>query len=111
MQMVIVTNPSKPFEYTAKGTPRRQATLNAYSEEIDAAYNAVEESSQTELLPPIVWTAASTLDYVRSVVRSVLPLEDVIDAQDLFDQGLDRYARTKYFFFTQLTWFPLLVSR
>ncbi|KAJ7214327.1 hypothetical protein GGX14DRAFT_563141 [Mycena pura] len=30
MQMILIANPSKPFEMTAKATPRRQAVLDAY---------------------------------------------------------------------------------
>lgn len=51
-QMVIVASLSKPFTYTGKGTPRRNAVLNAYEPEIEQAYAAVEESSQTTLTLP-----------------------------------------------------------
>ncbi|KAJ7742651.1 acetyl-CoA synthetase-like protein [Mycena maculata] len=41
-KMIITASPSKPLEYTPKGTPRRHAALRVYSSEIDALYNAEE---------------------------------------------------------------------
>ncbi|KAJ6494041.1 acetyl-CoA synthetase-like protein [Mycena vitilis] len=40
--MIITTSPSKPLEYTPKGTPRRPVALRIYSAEIDALYDAGE---------------------------------------------------------------------
>ncbi|KAJ7485527.1 acetyl-CoA synthetase-like protein [Mycena latifolia] len=40
--MIITASPSKPFEYTPKGTPRRPVTLQLYSSEIEALYSAEE---------------------------------------------------------------------
>ncbi|KAJ6595668.1 acetyl-CoA synthetase-like protein [Mycena vulgaris] len=40
--MIITTSPSKPFEYTPKGTPRRPVALRLYSSEIEALYSAEE---------------------------------------------------------------------
>ncbi|KAJ7276812.1 acetyl-CoA synthetase-like protein [Mycena rebaudengoi] len=40
--MIITASPSKPFEYTPKGTPRRPAALRLYSPDIEALYTAEE---------------------------------------------------------------------
>lgn len=88
-QMIILANPTKPFEYTPKGTPRRHAIIPAYSDEIAAIYKAVDESSQTELTPPGSWDAKSVHAFVRKVVDKVL-VESVADNDDLFQHGCDR---------------------
>ncbi len=87
--MVIVTSPSKPFEFTAKATPRRQACLNAYSQEIDAAYNKMQESSQPDIAPPEHWTRESVQGYIRTIVDKVMSAP-VGEDDDLFQYGCDR---------------------
>lgn len=39
--MIILAAPTKPFEYTAKGTPRRNACLKTYEGEIEALYTGM----------------------------------------------------------------------
>lgn len=87
--MILVTKPSKPMEYTAKGTPRRHYVLSKYADEIDAIYEAVAYASQPELTPPDAWVEESTLDFVRRVVKNVLGYLPP-DSADLFEQGCDR---------------------
>lgn len=88
--MIMVTDPSKPLEYTAKGTPRRQVCIAAYEKEIDALYKRVEESSQVDIPPPRDWTSESTHEYIGSVVRNIMKNDEVKDMDDLFQQGCDR---------------------
>ncbi|KAI0712724.1 acetyl-CoA synthetase-like protein [Cerioporus squamosus] len=92
-EMVIVTSPSKPFEFTAKATPRRQACLAAYSQEIDAVYRRVEESSQTDITPPERWTRESVHGYIRTIVDKVMSAP-VRDDDDLFQYGCDSLQST-----------------
>ncbi|OBZ74288.1 L-aminoadipate-semialdehyde dehydrogenase large subunit [Grifola frondosa] len=73
-EMIMVTNPTKPLEYTAKGTPRRQVCIQAYNEEIDALYRRVAESSQT-----------------GHEQGNEAPL---LDDDDLFQQGCDSLQAT-----------------
>ncbi|KAJ7285201.1 hypothetical protein C8J57DRAFT_1217479 [Mycena rebaudengoi] len=40
--MILTASPSKPFEYTPKGTPRRPVALRLYSSEIEALYRTEE---------------------------------------------------------------------
>lgn len=89
--MIIVSTPEKPFTYTPKNTPRRQAIINEYEDEINATYEAVEDSTQPELSAPSNWDAKSTLEFMRDVIQRVMdvPLED---EDDVFLHGCDRYA-------------------
>ncbi|KAH7912519.1 Alpha/Beta hydrolase protein [Hygrophoropsis aurantiaca] len=92
-EMIIVTRPSKPFEYTPKGTPRRQVCIAAYEEEIEALYAAVKESSQPEIIPPAQWTVDSTLHFIRNVVEKVV-LAPLTDDTDFFQVGCDSLQAT-----------------
>ncbi|KAF4612641.1 hypothetical protein D9613_011797 [Agrocybe pediades] len=92
-EMILVTKPSKPFQYTAKNTPRRHAMVNAYSEEIEAAYNAVADSAQAEISPPTEWDVLNTRNFVRSVVNKVLP-QSIDDSADIFQHGCDSLQAT-----------------
>lgn len=87
--MIIVSDPSKPIELTAKGSARRNFCLSQYGQEIEELYRVVEESSQSGPPPPTEWSRESTLDYIRGLVQDVLqqPLQDT---DDLFQHGCDR---------------------
>ncbi|KAI0772397.1 acetyl-CoA synthetase-like protein [Trametes elegans] len=93
-EMIIVTSPNKPLEYTAKGTPRRQVCIKAYDEEIDALYKRVEESSQIELGPPRDWESETLREYLTSVVRTVMENDSVKEDDDIFQQGCDSLQAT-----------------
>lgn len=89
LQMIMVSNPAKPFTYTAKNTPRRHAIIREYETEIDDLYRAVDESTQSDLEPPHAWTALSAREFVREVVGRVLD-HSISDTEDLFHSGCDR---------------------
>ena len=89
-QMILVTYPSKPFDYNAKGNIRRNPILQRYSQEIDALYAAVERSVQPDIAPPSDWNASSTQAFIRADVHRVL-VRPVSDEADLFRSGCDRY--------------------
>jgi hypothetical protein len=89
--MIITVHPSKPLEFTPKGTPRRQVCLKAYEKEIDAVYEVVNESSQNDIPVPENWTAKTAMRFVDTAVRRVLryPIDE---DQDIFLQGCDRFV-------------------
>jgi hypothetical protein len=87
--MIIVASPSKPFLYTAKMTPRRQAILKDYDEDINALYDNVEQTAQVDIPLPIVWTLSQSLEYVRHVTHNVMT-QKVPDGVDIFEHGCDR---------------------
>ena len=95
--MIIVSKPSKPFQYTAKSTPRRQTIINEYEEEINALYDAIADSSQSEISAPRQWDLINTLDFVRSVVGKVLP-QNVDDTADIFQSGCDRLVSFPFYY-------------
>lgn len=90
--MIMVTKPSKPFQYTSKNTLRRQAMINLYEPEISALYDAVEESSQLDIPPPEDWDHDSIAQFIRHVVTKVMEAEVIADEVDIFQAGADRYA-------------------
>ncbi|KAH9841056.1 uncharacterized protein C8Q71DRAFT_436612 [Rhodofomes roseus] len=92
-EMIIVSNPSKPFTYTAKSTARRQAVIDDYAEEIDAAYDRVEESTQSSIPPPSQWDHPTTLEFVRAVINKVL-VHNVDDNDNIFQHGCDSLQAT-----------------
>ncbi|KAI0769291.1 acetyl-CoA synthetase-like protein [Trametes elegans] len=93
-EMITVTKPDKPFQYTAKGTPRRHVSLADYAEEIETLYTRVEETTQIDVPTPASWTDDSVRDYVRGVVKQVLKAPSISDDDDLFQQGCDSLQAT-----------------
>lgn len=87
--MILVTSPSKPFQYTIKGQPRRNVILQQYHDEVERLYKEVENSAQSELQPPLSWNQESALDFVRAVVSSTLR-RAIADDADIFRSGGDR---------------------
>ena len=96
LQMILVTSPEKPFEYTAKNDTRRHAIVAMYEGEIDALYAAVNETTQADLKPPMSWSQASAKAFVRAVVERVLD-RPLGDQDDLFQNSCDRYATPLWF--------------
>lgn len=89
-ETIIVNDPAKPLEYTAKGTPRRQVCIAAYEPEIDALYARVEQSSQKDLPLPRDWSLAVITEYVGDLVRKVMKNSALEDTSDIFLEGCDR---------------------
>ena len=88
--MILVTSPSKPFSFTAKGTPRRQIIIKEYDPEIEALYAAAAETTQAgEVSPPESWKLLDVLDFVRLVVGRVAKTA-LADTDDFFQKGCDR---------------------
>ena len=91
--MILVTHPSKPFQFNAKSLPRRGIILKEYAEEIEALYKAVESSAQSEFAPPTTWDSASTLAFVRTIVQTTLR-RAIADDADIFRNGGDSLQAT-----------------
>lgn len=87
--MILIANPSKPFSYTPKGTVRRAPVIKDYEEEIDALYDAVDNSAQSATEPPVHWDDKSANLFTRAVVEKLItvPLKD---EDDIFQHGCDR---------------------
>ncbi|KAI0318669.1 acetyl-CoA synthetase-like protein [Amylostereum chailletii] len=92
-EMILVASPSKPFTYTAKMTPRRQAILNTYSPEIEALYSTVAETSDIGVDLPSSWSQSETLIFIRDVIAKVMKTP-VADDVDVFQHGCDSLQST-----------------
>ncbi|EPQ51233.1 acetyl-CoA synthetase-like protein [Gloeophyllum trabeum ATCC 11539] len=83
-----ISSSTKPFTYTAKNTPRRQAIIASYQQEIDALYETVEVTTQRMVSPPEHWDSNEVLVFVRRAVLNNLDKDRRIrDDEDLFDVG------------------------
>ncbi|KAF8521638.1 hypothetical protein BU17DRAFT_87898 [Hysterangium stoloniferum] len=100
-EMILLASPSKPLCYTAKGTPRRDAILQDYAEEINAIYTAVDESTQSNIPIPTGsspgggWTEEESLEFVHQAVHSVMTgAKNMKDEDDIFAFGCDSLQAT-----------------
>lgn len=87
-EMILVAKPAKPFEFTAKGTPRRAAILEAYEEEIETLYQNLDQMLPTDVVIPREWSLKSTTTLIRDIVRVILE-RDIADTDDIFVAGGD----------------------
>ncbi|KAJ7164463.1 hypothetical protein C8R46DRAFT_901759 [Mycena filopes] len=92
-EMILVADPLRPIELTAKGTPRRQAAIEAYRHEIQAIYDSVEASSLTYLVGPEQFNPASSINFVREVVTEVM-IKAPGDEEDILQHGCDSLQAT-----------------
>ncbi|KAF7305384.1 Acetyl-CoA synthetase-like protein [Mycena chlorophos] len=92
--MILVADPAKPIELTAKGNPRRQWVLDAYSDEIYALYDDVEGTLPKHTEMPTTFDSASSLTFVRKVVGEVMTELPPDDDADLFQHGCDSLQAT-----------------
>ncbi|KAF5351512.1 hypothetical protein D9758_007194 [Tetrapyrgos nigripes] len=89
-EMILVTHPDKPFQRTPKGSPKRNAVLKDYAEEIEAAYTAFDESSQTQFDPPKSWNAEDCISFIHVAFQSIMKGDSELgDEDDIFQRGCD----------------------
>ncbi|KAG9220337.1 hypothetical protein CCMSSC00406_0006602 [Pleurotus cornucopiae] len=83
-EMILVALPTKPLEYTAKNTARRQRIIAHYKAEIDALYQEANRSSLTDLSLdlPQKWDLNSARCFVGTVVKTALGLSALRDDDD-----------------------------
>lgn len=99
--MVIISTPEKPFQYTAKGSPRRQVVIDLYEKEINDLYGG-STSSQCSMAAAEATGSRQDVDLstvdgctelVRMVFRKALKLEEneeLKDDDDILQMGCDR---------------------
>ncbi|KLO13764.1 acetyl-CoA synthetase-like protein [Schizopora paradoxa] len=92
-EMIIVSKPSKPFTYTAKSSARRQAIIKEYAAEIEELYASVDESTQSDLVPPDDWVLNNVLPFVRKIILDVIH-RSISDEDDIFQHGCDSLQAT-----------------
>lgn len=91
----MVASPTKPFQYTAKNTARRQAIIADYDPEIEALYAAVKETTQADMAPPPSWSLPDSINFVKEVVNRVMKHE-IQESDDIFQKGCDRLILEAY---------------
>ncbi|KAK0215362.1 NRPS-like enzyme [Armillaria nabsnona] len=94
-EMILVTNPSKPFEFTAKGTLRRGDTLKVYEMEINEIYNIVDAVYSPA--PDTTFPQNPTIEWVTDIVRDIVKgtfQQNVGDDDDIFLLGGDSLTAT-----------------
>ncbi|KIJ30327.1 hypothetical protein M422DRAFT_784036 [Sphaerobolus stellatus SS14] len=84
-EMVMVTIPSKPFQYTEKGSMRRAAILRLYEQEIDDFYMRAEQRILSNVELPADWSFNGILNFVRNTLSS--QGLGVQDSEDVFHHG------------------------
>ncbi|PCH42381.1 hypothetical protein WOLCODRAFT_17681 [Wolfiporia cocos MD-104 SS10] len=92
-ELILVSIPSKSFQFTTKGTARRGAILKEYEPEIAVAYEKVEQSEQLDILPPHSWDQDIMAQFIRSAVQNVIKYS-LLDDDDIFQHGCDSLQAT-----------------
>ncbi|KIJ28759.1 hypothetical protein M422DRAFT_189414, partial [Sphaerobolus stellatus SS14] len=100
-EMILVASASKPFSYTAKNTPRRGTIIKDYADEIEAIYDAVDDSIQTGVPIPTNttenggWLLEDSHEFVHNVVHGIMKdVSAMRDEDDLFSFGCDSLQAT-----------------
>ena len=65
--MIIVADPTKPLELTAKGSARRNVCLAKYEREIEELYRTAEEATEGAPYPPTEWTPVRSGQRLRAI--------------------------------------------
>ncbi|KAF7349900.1 Acetyl-CoA synthetase-like protein [Mycena venus] len=87
--MIVLATPSRPFQMTTKGTPRRQAILEDYAHDIDAAYVASNRAAAPAGLQMHGnFSINDALEIVRGQVHTNVG-PSISDNENLFDAGAD----------------------
>lgn len=83
--MILVALPTKPLEYTAKNTARRQRIIAHYQAEIDALYQQADPLNVMGLSLdlPRKWDLNSARAFVGRVVKTALGVGALGDDDDL----------------------------
>ncbi|KAJ8517252.1 hypothetical protein ONZ45_g5549 [Pleurotus djamor] len=86
-EMVLFTDPSRPFQFTEKGTVRRPLVLEAYRDDINALYERPSGILPPNLALPQSWDATTSFQFASGAIQYVLP--GISDSDDIFHFGSD----------------------
>ncbi|OAQ97692.1 hypothetical protein LLEC1_03573 [Akanthomyces lecanii] len=84
--LVTLSNPEKPFLYSAKGSLRRGAVIKMYKKEIEDLFAASEVIEPAQL---DTTTLESLTTGIRSLCNAASPGDALDDDDDFFLQGID----------------------
>ena len=85
---IILSVASKPFQLTPKGSVRKKATLSNYKELIDALYENKAVTTHSRLLSKES-SRSDILEFLATVIASLLGIKEVPQDADIFALGLD----------------------
>ncbi|KAF7362617.1 General substrate transporter [Mycena venus] len=95
-EMILFTSPDKPLPRAGKGTVLRKASLDVYSNEIDALYDVVAEKTNIvdAIKPPSVWELATIQPWLLELAIDLSDSPEISPEVDLFQQGFDSLNAT-----------------
>ncbi|KAI0872127.1 hypothetical protein GGS24DRAFT_491690 [Hypoxylon argillaceum] len=89
-ELIIFTNPEKPFSRAGKGTIQRRLSIDEYEDEIENLYANTEEGLLANDLPPLPSTKIDDLlSFLVALYSETLENHDIAVDDDLFAKGLD----------------------
>ncbi|KIY43242.1 NAD(P)-binding protein [Fistulina hepatica ATCC 64428] len=86
-------DPKRPFQFNAKGFPRRVPVLAEYDADVEALYDEVEGTSVPDSNVPEDWTLESAFDFVKQLVHGTMRIK-VTAEQNFFLYGCDSLQAT-----------------
>ncbi|KAI0345580.1 acetyl-CoA synthetase-like protein [Trametopsis cervina] len=93
-EMIIVTDPKRPFPRAAKGTLLKKQLLALYETDIDRLYETVENSTNVkDTKPPRSWDLEDVEDWLLEVASAVNDTP-ITASEDIFQQGYDSLSAT-----------------
>ncbi|KAF8215612.1 acetyl-CoA synthetase-like protein [Mycena galopus ATCC 62051] len=94
-EMVIVTQPGKPMVHTTKGNVSKKATFGLYKEEVEQLYDNIETSGNAagDVEAPSSWSSQGLEPWLQTHA-SLVADRNILEGQDLFDQGFDSLNAT-----------------
>ncbi|KAI0698168.1 hypothetical protein BC835DRAFT_1413297 [Cytidiella melzeri] len=91
-EMIIVTDPARPFPRAPKGTVLKKQVMALYEDKINQLYETVENSTNMkDTKPPSSWDIPDLQSWLLEVSSSINDGQSVHPTLDLFQQGFDRY--------------------
>ncbi|KZT05750.1 putative aminoadipate reductase [Laetiporus sulphureus 93-53] len=89
-EMILVTDASRPLVRAGKGTVIRAPSLALYEKEINALYEAVEQSSSSDAAhPPPSWKGSDLTSWLIDQATLLNDHRSIDKSRDLFEQGFD----------------------
>lgn len=86
--LILFTDPTKPFSRSQKGTIQRRLTFNLYERELNAIYDAANQPLELHLERPRMQDVGSLQKWLHLLINRITDW-DVDSSVDLFSLGMD----------------------
>ncbi|PCH33942.1 acetyl-CoA synthetase-like protein [Wolfiporia cocos MD-104 SS10] len=94
-EMIIVTDPSRPFPRAAKGTIMRKQAVALYEADISALYDTIADSRDAHgISPPASWTTIDVQKWLVEHATAIHSGAPISASDDLFAQGYNSLSAT-----------------